>query len=223
MPYSGASPAISCSTTSANVPTSANCFTPATAPNPFTTGASPCNGCIDTPTILKSMATNSININQRYTNANCATFIADMTSVYTNYYGVKESTYITKNIVSRTSTANTNVNNYKSAITSVGTSLDGVIATLTGAVSSIIDPTYGLVAGFNCALLGTDILMVNDVACLNGFTLLFFFRFAFGIAGIAILVALCCSTCTGVRHFKQSVAKAKAQLEKQKSKDNEKA
>lgn len=86
----------------------------------------------------------------------------------------------------------------------MGASFNSLISTLSNTVNTIIDPQYGIIAGFNCALLGADILMVNNAVCMNGFELLFFFRLAFGMAGFGVLFSLCCITCTGVRHYKQS-------------------
>jgi len=210
IPTTQSGAAIPCASSGSNIPTATQCFTPTSAPNPFSTSASPCLNCMNTPLILAGMTSNAMTLNQRYTNANCATFMTDLTNTATRYYAIKEAGYNTKPIVPRTAAANTAVGNYKTAITGIESSLQNVVNTLSATVSSIIDPTYGLVAGFNCALLGADILLVNNTACVRGFSLLFFFRSAFGIAGIAIIFALCCTTCTGVRHYKQSVSKTKS-------------
>ena len=92
----------------------------------------------------------------------------------------------------------------------MGTQFTGVITSLKTSAGTIFDPKYGVLAGLNCALFGEDILLVNNVACIQGFKLLFFIRAAFGIAGFGVLFTMYCASCTGARHFKQQEAKSKS-------------
>lgn len=75
-----------------------------------------------------------------------------MANIWTNYYAVRASTY--PSITARVGTAETSVNTYKSSITTVGSTFDTVLTNLNSIASSIADPTYGIVAGFNCTIFG---------------------------------------------------------------------
>lgn len=121
-----------------------------------------------------------------------------------NWYKIKQNNYAP--VLGRLPAAQTAVTNYKTQITNVKTAFNNVISGFTSTVNSIVDPNYGLVAGFNCVIIGDNLNLVNSAICQHGFRLMFFFRVAFGMAGFGMLFAMCCISCTGVRHFKQMEA-----------------
>ncbi len=70
-------------------------------------------------------------------------------------------------------------------------------------ISSLTDPTYGMLAGLNCKLFGEDFVTFQNVICGSFYNNMFMIRLTFGIAAWGILFSMCCIVCTGVRHFKQ--------------------
>ena len=78
---------------------------------------------------------------------------------------------------------------------------------MTGAIESITDPEYGMIAGLNCLLFGEDFQMIIDTMCVRLFNVFYMLRFTLGIAGFGILFTMCCSVCSGVRHFKHAAQK----------------
>lgn len=92
----------------------------------------------------------------KYTAAACAntpTFSTRLDNIFVNYYDRKQTEIKTLSTITADS-ANTKVGDYKTAITDLGTSFGTIMDNLNSAVSSVVDPTYGLVAGFNCVLIG---------------------------------------------------------------------
>lgn len=129
------------------------------------------------------------------------TFITDFQNTNANYYALKAIAY--GPISTRAGTADAAVTNYKTQITALGVQFNSVKTGLQNTANAIVDPTYGILAGLNCAIVGEDILLVLNTACTNGFQLMFFIRAAFGIAAFGILATMWCASCTGVRHYKQ--------------------
>ena len=82
------------------------------------------------------------------------------------------------------------------------------MAALEVSISGVIDPDYGLVAGFNCGIFGDDIALVLSALCSHLFTTTYFLRISLGIAGIGVAFMMCCATCTGVRTYKHELAKS---------------
>lgn len=78
-----------------------------------------------------------------------------------------------------------------------------------------------MIAGFNCRVIGNNLLLINNTACVHGFKMLFFFRIAFGIAGFASLFALCFASFAGVRHYKQGEANSMVPSDMEKGKIEE--
>ena len=95
--------------------------------------------------------------------------------------------------------------NYKAAVTALGNQFSSVITKISSTVSSITDPQYGLMAGFNCLIFGEDLQLLVDTLCSYIFTTVYFLRVATGMAGIIIMFTMCCTVCTGVRHYKQGL------------------
>ena len=77
-----------------------------------------------------------------------------MQNVYDNFYGVKETQFVTNNVLSRGATALLSVSDYTTAVTTLGTTFSTALTNLDASFSSIVDPTYGLLAGLNCRLFG---------------------------------------------------------------------
>lgn len=66
-----------------------------------------------------------------------------------------------------------------------------------------------MVAGFNCLIFGEDFQMVINTLCVKMFNLTYSSRLSLGIAAFGILFAMCCSVCSGVRHYKHFMRKSK--------------
>ena len=96
---------------------------------------------------------------------------------------------------------------YRAKIVTVGSTFTTVSTALTTAVSTVVDPQYGMIAGLNCLLLGEDINLISNTACTKLFNTFYFLRLTLGIAAFGILFSLCCTTCSGVRAFKHSTRK----------------
>lgn len=60
-------------------------------------------------------------------------------------------------------------------------------------------------AGFNCLIFGEDLQLLVDTLCSYIFNTVYFLRVATGMAGITIMFTMCCTVCTGVRHYKQGL------------------
>jgi hypothetical protein len=69
--------------------------------------------------------------------------------------------------------------------------------------SSVFDPDKGMLNGLNCAIMGDDVNLILDTFCTQLFNTIFSLRLCLGIAAFGILFAMCCSTCSGIRHFHQ--------------------
>lgn len=167
-------------------------------------GTMNCYGCMDAQQLLAIYGAAAFfvgNFQARYNNGDCMTFITDFQNTNANYYAIKATTY--GPIATRAGTADAAVGNYKTQITALGGQFNTVKAGLQSTANAIVDPTYGILAGLNCGIVGEDILLVLNTACTNGFQLMFFIRAAFGIAAFGILVTMWCASCTGVRHYKQ--------------------
>jgi hypothetical protein len=80
-------------------------------------------------------------------------------------------------------------------------------STLNSSISSLVDPTYGMVAGINCLLIGDDLNITMNTVCVSLFNSLYFLFVTIGTASFALLFSMCCIVCSGVRHYKQSIKK----------------
>ena len=133
----------------------------------------------------------------------CTTWANDMKDVYDNYYSIKEDKYASSGIMSRITSTRSDIDDYKTAVQNVGDAFDSAISNLRNISSSVTDPKYGLIAGFNCKIFGEDLQLLTDTFCVRFFNLFFFLRLVLGAAAFSILFTMCCSVCTGVRHFKK--------------------
>ena len=179
--------------------------------------SSACKGCMDTTQLLthQSSAANLITaLNNRYTSG-CA-FNTLLGNAWTNYFTIKYTnlgfptakTQVVGSVMYRVQqlapTINDTTNNasvFKS-IDNFRTLLDTVNTNL-ASVNSLTDPTYGMLAGLNCKLFGEDFVNMQNVICGSFYNNIYIIRLTFGIAAWGILFAMCCTVCTGVRHFKQ--------------------
>ena len=96
----------------------------------------------------------AVDLKARYNDPNCVTWADEMQNVYDNFYGVKETQFVTNNVNSRTLTADGSVTAFTTAVTTVGNTFDTTLTNLGTVSSSITDPTYGLIAGLNCRIFG---------------------------------------------------------------------
>ena len=151
IPTAQSSAAISCKAASGNIATTTQCGASAD----FNAGSNNCFGCMDSQDIMStyaSAATFSANIQTRYPGAGCVQFINQLTNTFNNYYNIKNVKY--NPLKTRSTTAATAINVYKTSITNVGTAFDSVISSFETTADSIFDPTYGIIAGLNCAIVG---------------------------------------------------------------------
>lgn len=89
-------------------------------------------------------------------------------------------------------------------VDAVQAQFQSVFTTLTGSINSVVDPEYGLLAGLNCLIFGEDFNVLVKTICVQFFNTTYLSRLTLGITAFGILFAMCCSVCTGVRHYKHS-------------------
>ena len=82
-------------------------------------------------------------------------------------------------------------------------SFDNALNNLLNGFSTITDPKFGLIAGFNCRVLGEDVLLLVNTFCDNVLVTTYFLQITFGVVGYLILFISCCSVCLGVRHLRK--------------------
>ena len=139
--------------------------------------------------------------------ADCTTFVSDLTAVYDNYYSVKETDY--PPIRTRADTTDAAIATYQSDITTIASSFTGAMTSLEAVIDGVVDPDYGMINGFNCAIFGEDINLLLSTFCSHLYTTTYFLRLGLGIAGIGIVFAMCCGVCTGVRVHKHELISSK--------------
>lgn len=176
-----------------------------------------CRGCIDSTSIFNNLYASAVSrgdfktdLDAKYNtavNTNCAPFTAFYGNIWDNYYITKIPAI--KTFSTRWTTASTAIDLVETNLGTINTTMSNVITSLNSTVDSVIDPTYGLIAGLNCLLIGEDINMVVDTICVSNFNTIYINRLAMGIAAFGILFALCCIVCSGVRHYKHSERKDK--------------
>ncbi len=62
----------------------------------------------------------------RYNNVDCGAFIDDLSYTYANYYAIKKTNYVTSNLITRKTAADTAVGTYKGTITTLGNTMTSV-------------------------------------------------------------------------------------------------
>ena len=174
--------------------------------------ATTCKGCMDTTSIFNAyytaVARGSLvtDLNTRYSNG-CPSFTTAFGNIWDNYYFNKIPAFTA--ISARWTTASTSVGTIITDLGSVNTTISSVMTSLSTAVDGITNPTFGLIAGLNCLLIGEDINLVVSTLCVSNFNTLYITRLVMGISSFGILFALCCIVCSGVRHYKHSERKDK--------------
>jgi hypothetical protein len=179
-----------------------------------------CVGCVDTTDILTNIyaaAARGVlltDLNAKYTAAASAACMAPFNSffgnVWDNYYFVKISTASDPNvnfpqIYTRWTAAKTSANLISGPggnLATLNTTMSTVMTTLSASVDSITNPTYGMIAGLNCLVIGQDLNNFVSTICVSNFITIYITRQLMGISSFAILFALCCIVCSGVRHYK---------------------
>ena len=182
-----------------------------------TVGATACAGCMDTTQLLTqeaNAAAVTAAVKVKY-GTNCA-FAGILANAWTNYFNNKYTilgyptvkTQTAGSVMYRLQQALPLINDTSNA-GSVFKAIDsfrGVLNTANSSLSSIqtlTDPTYGVLAGLNCQIFGQDFLAFQNAICGSFYNSLYTLRLTFGIAAWGLLFALCCTVCSGVRHFKQ--------------------
>ena len=93
-----------------------------------------CTGCMDAQVVLglfESGSGTATELKERYAGGGaCNTWADEMQNVWDNYYGVKETNYVTSNINSRIATADSDVDSYKTALQNMGTTFQTVLSNL---------------------------------------------------------------------------------------------
>lgn len=127
-----------------------------------------CVGCIDTSLISNAYYAGQArgqwlaSLNLKYvtgTNTCAQPFANLFGNVWDNYYFAKVSgtgqNFLTIN--SRWNTAKTNLQAVITTLPGLGTNMTNITNSLSSAVDGITNPTFGLVAGLNCLIIGEDI------------------------------------------------------------------
>jgi hypothetical protein len=204
------STAVSCKVTSANTGSISTCSATLT---PTTT----CKGCMDTTQLLSQItsSTNVASAIQGKYGSSCA-FGTILSNTWTNYFNKKYTalgfptakTQVSGSVMYRIQQSLTQINNTGNAASAFSAinSFKGVLNTANtslASIQSLTDPTYGLLAGLNCKLFGEDFQTFQNVICGSFYNSIYTIRLTFGIAAWGLLFAMCCTVCSGVRHFKQ--------------------
>ena len=185
-------------------------------------GAGGCNGCLDSSLILNNFYSADIqgalltSLNIKYTALCSLNFKTYLGNIWDNYYFYKVPKMVAIGGAGgsgvtggRWGTAKTSVDTVVTGFTTVNTTMTNVITALNNAVSGIVDPKFGMIAGLNCLIIGEDLSLMVSSICVSNFNTLYITRLLMGISSFGILFALCCIVCSGVRHYKHSERKDK--------------
>lgn len=105
---------------------------------------------------------------------------------------------------SRSKTADTSIDQIITSIQNdIVPQFDKTLNDLLSEFSTITDPKFGLIAGFNCRVLGEDVVLLVNTFCDNVLVTTYFLQITFGVVGYLILFISCCSVCLGVRHLRK--------------------
>lgn len=176
----------------------------------------PCpTGCLDLNSIFVgygagAAATISTDILARYPTAPCATAVKDdIVNLYTAWHTPRiDATSGIASVKARyDSGAKTDVDNIKTTLTALSPKMTSTFNSLNTTLNPLLDPSYGLIAGINCILIGEDIVLTKNTLCVSLFNSFYFLFVTIGTSSIAFLFSMCCIVCSGVRHYKQSQKK----------------
>ena len=170
------------------------------------------NGCIDMTSCFESATTANVlsEWNARYLGCGIG---ADMQQIFDNWdqkrrgsnsIGIQKVSYDYSTNINSVIQGQlvTDLNNLKTTSATAVTNINA-------AALVYVDPDYGVTAGLNCRVLGEDIVVAKDTVCVSFFNSIFFLLLTVGLTSFAFLFALCCITCTGVRHYKQDQLKTR--------------
>jgi hypothetical protein len=194
----------------------------------FEANPTTCKGCIDVGDIFNSWYTNTppngtatlanaaawkAKLDTRYSSGDACVgaFTTTFGNVWENYYKRKIDAYSPilgrwKSVSDNTNPAS-DITQVSNAFVSINTTMSSVIGVLQGSVDAITNPTFGMIAGLNCLIIGEDLGLVVGSICVSNFNTFYITRLLMGIAAFGILFAMCCIVCSGVRHFKHSERK----------------
>ena len=168
-----------------------------TCPNAFSfiqlsTG---CIGCIGTASMLSHLNSNVeafAYLNARYTD--CPQFSTDLSNIWSNYYLVKTNTL--SPVIARQATARKEVFTLNEDLSKTVNPI--VASTVTGlyaSFGSLVDPTYGVLSGLNCGVIGEDLTVFKAALCQNTFSYSYFHRILMMVISMCLAFLLCCNTC----------------------------
>ena len=125
-----------------------------------TTGS--CSGCIDSTSIFNAYYNAPVprgglksDLDLKYdtgTTAACGTFATYYGNIWDNYYFVKIPAVT--GISGRFGTATTCIKEVVTDLGNINSTFSTVISSLNNNFDSITDPTFGLIAGINCLIIG---------------------------------------------------------------------
>lgn len=120
----------------------------------FTSSENGCVGCLDTFSLLyqKTSAAQAYSyLSGRY--VNCSTFNSDLSNIWQNYYLIKKN--ILETVITREGDASASLAKVKQAVTAnVVPLFTNTVNQLYSSSKSILDPTYGMLAGLDCRVFG---------------------------------------------------------------------
>lgn len=174
-----------------------------TSDTSFQTRGSGCIGCMDSYLIFAGNTSRTdvlVSLNLRYPScgATSTDFNPELGNVWENFYFVKENEI--GPVHTRSNSTDELIESVKVQVDDVGNLFDSTLQKLENEFASIVDPKYGIIAGFNCRVIGEDIQLFFNYFCYDTIVMSFFLQVAFGVIGYLILFIACCSVCLGVRH-----------------------
>jgi hypothetical protein len=70
--------------------------------------------------------------------------------------------------------ANSAISNIAAELSIVSPNMAATFNTLNNSISNLVDPTYGMVAGVNCLLIGEDLITTKNTVCVSLFNSLYY-------------------------------------------------
>ena len=136
-------------------------------------------------------------LNSRYTSS--CSFNNELNNIWTNYYLVKaralgpdvQGNRSTAGVLPRVRAVGADVD---LLVNSIDPALPNVFNTILadlGYISDLLDPSYGLIAGLNCKLMGQDFQRLEQATCGSIYTKIYITRLVLGIASYGLLLAIC--------------------------------
>lgn len=141
----------------------------------------------------------------------CATFAGNIGDLFLNWDNKRRDTGTGIGKIQADYNANISPDmvSLKTEMDTVKTNFDSAFDNLNNTIEEVVNPDYGLMAGLKCRVLGDDIITAKNTVCVSLFNSIFFLLVTMGTTSFALLFGLCCIVCTGVRHYKQDLIKAR--------------